>query len=200
MTDLLARRARPRNVQDAATFKTARCARPHDVQDPALSVPSLRHSGELRNPSNGYSSAMLLLFILIGLLALGLPLMLMLFGDPPAPPAPPLQPKAAVVQPAPPAAPVEVPQAASSEAAPPTSLPDTTGETPQLPQSSIPASPPVKASAAVTAAAPAAAKPGASVSEAEPIPGLPEGGKLPSEAELLRELQRLLEERAKAGK
>ncbi len=31
------------------------------------------------------------------------------------------------------------------------------------------------------------------------IPGLPEGTKLPSEAELLKELQRLLNENAKAG-
>ena len=141
---------------------------------------------------------MLLLFILIGLLALGLPLMLMLFGDPPAPPAPPAQPKAAVMQAVPLPPPVEVPQAASSEAAP--SASEAIAKTPQLPQIAIPASPPAKAPAAVTAAAPALAKPVASASETESIPGLPEGTKLPSEAELLRELQRLLDERAKAGK
>ena len=136
---------------------------------------------------------MLLLFILIGILALGLPLMLMLFGDPPAPPLPPLKPKPAVVQPAPPVLPIEVPQSADNAPA-----------QASAPEASAPAA---ANSASVTASATAAPATlpkvpqlPAGSNEAVSIPGLPEGTKMPTEAELMKELQRLLDERAKDGK
>ena len=164
---------------------------------------------------------MLLLFILFGVLALGLPLMLMLFGTPPALPPQPVIPKPAIVLPTPAAAPIEVPQATATDTASPTpaSTPATTSaETPQAAAAAIAVSP----SAAPAAASPSAASPVASASAASEaakahavtapgvsqaaataadlasIPGLPEGTKLPSEAELMKELQRLLEELKKA--
>src|ERR1035437_3899054 len=114
---------------------------------------------------------MLLLFILIGLLALGLPLMLMLFGDPPAPPAPPVQAKPAIVQPALVAAPIEVPQAASSDT--PTPATPATAEVPQAAPiaTTTTQAPP----AAVTAATQAASKAGISLADPIQIPSLPEG-------------------------
>jgi hypothetical protein len=132
---------------------------------------------------------MLLLFILIGLLALGLPLMLMLFGDPPAPPPPPVQAKPAIVKPGPVAARIEVPQAASSETSPQASEAPMSATTAvsQVPQAAIPAP-------SVTS------RPATPAGDIASVPDLPEGSKLPSDADLLKELQRLLDERAKSGK
>jgi len=184
MLELLARRARPCNLCTMA-----------------------RHSGARRNPVTLRSDAMLLLFILIGLLALGLPLMMFLMADPPPPVELPVKPKAAVVQPAPVAAPVEVPHAAGSESAPSAPAapaPGTTAASPQGTQTAIPgstaASPAATALPAVPATSPAASQPSTPAGETASMPGLPEGAKLPSEAELLKELQRLLNERAQSGK
>ncbi len=118
---------------------------------------------------------MLLLFLLIGLLALGLPLML--FGDPPAPPPPPVISKPAIVQPVAVPPPMEAPRAGVEE------------ETPL----DTAAAPAAEAKAAPATTAPATAGNVA-------VSGLPEGAKLPNDAELLKELQRLLDEQAKVGK
>ena len=181
MTELLARRAMPRNLCTMA--------------------PSF--SGARRNRAILRSDTMLLLFILIGLLALGLPLMMFLMADPPPPVEPPVKSKAAVVQPAPVTPPAETPQAVSSESAPSVSgapTPATAAESPQLPQTAIPAA--TAASTSVTPAAlPAAKAPDAApAGDTASIPGLPDGTKLPTEAELLKELQKLLNEKGSSGR
>ena len=171
---------------------------------PAPATPKPRYHCVVISPRGGIQSggfkAMLLLFILIGVLALGLPLMLMLFGDPPAPPVPPVKPKPAVVQPAPTVLPIEVPQSADNA---PAQAPTADAALPVA----APATPPV--GGAGSAPAPAPATPAtlpkvpqlpAGSNEAVSIPGLPEGTKMPTEAELMKELQQLLDERTKAGK
>ncbi len=111
---------------------------------------------------------MLLLFIFIGILAIGLPLMLMFFGEPPAPPESPAKTATAITQP------VTMPAAESGQtgsgAAPLDEIaPDTFAPT---------SAPPSQAS-------------GIS------IPGLPIGVNLPSQADIAKELKRVMPESSK---
>ena len=112
---------------------------------------------------------MLLLFIFIGILAIGLPLMLMFFGESPAPPESPAKTATAITQP------VTMPAAESGQ----------TGSGAATPLDEI-----APDTFAATSAPPSQAS-GIS------IPGLPIGVNLPSQADIAKELKRVMPESSK---
>jgi hypothetical protein len=177
-------------------------------------------------PDTKRDTSMLLLFILIGALAIGLPLMMILMNESPPPPEPP--PRPAVVQPGNTSSMPNPPHAEASPSAGSAGTAESgTASTPATGGEVATSTPASGAAAQVGAAstggapssggAPAAptqkevaaqieslkaqlAKAQASGQIPKELSGVPEGIKMPSEAELMKELQRVMEERARATK